>query len=474
MDASGPVNLADLEADLALSDDDERVLGEDWRGKPPSAGKRPVTEVASDSSPPAAKTSRRQESSGPRLHPQAPGCSSRPSAPPMDSSPLDIPPLPAFAPRSEYVKLMFTSNPSVSVKLRWLAEVSRAFRLDRDRAEVKMAAVTSRFVFVSRRRSDIVDSVSKGEVLSLPLEVQDSPARPRKFPTYLLTRYPVCADPALAKELPGIYTVRRFHQNGAPINRLVVTWSLPQPPPSSVAFSFLPCLPPCEFRRMKDERPWCYRCWDFGHISRYCTASERCAYCSEAHDSRQCPHRPPPPPDADQMQDDTAGPDTSLWKCPRCHKPGVNVWHPGCPRRRPAPVSAPSRPSPRAQEWPLLPPPPPDGSSSSSATHVTALNDAVAALKTRVASLAERFGTIEARLDSLISKQSTFEATLQSLAESQTVIVTSISDLTEKLHSIASSLARLPVSSVEPPNPAPAPTPSTSSFGSRPQRRSVR
>ncbi|KAG0713274.1 hypothetical protein GWK47_016555 [Chionoecetes opilio] len=99
---------------------------------------------------------------------------------------LRAPPPPAFVPRDAYIKLLFRDNPSVAIKLRWLSEVNGAFHLDRDQAEVKMAAITSRFVYISRQRPDIVTS-------------------PRKFPTYLLTRSPVCSDPALAKELPGVY-----------------------------------------------------------------------------------------------------------------------------------------------------------------------------------------------------------------------------------------------------------------------------
>ncbi|KAG0725559.1 hypothetical protein GWK47_038423 [Chionoecetes opilio] len=235
-----------------------------------------------------------------------------------------------FAPRDAYIKLLFRDNPSVAIKLRWLSEVNGAFHLDRDQAEVKMAAITSRFVYISRHRPDIVTSI------------QDSPDKPRKFPTYLLTRYPVCSDPALAKELPGVYSARRFYQKGSAINRLVVTWSLPQPPPPSVAFSFLPSLPSCEFRRMKDEQPWCFRCWGFGHISRYCfRGGAVCAWCSGPHDSRSCPHRAPPPAapasDSASTPPQVSPPDTSLWECPRCHQAGVNVWH-GCADARLSPL----------------------------------------------------------------------------------------------------------------------------------------
>lgn len=81
------------------------------------------------------------------------------------------------------------------------------FNLDRELAEVKISAVTSRFVYVSRHRQDIIDKVTSGEVLPLLLDIQDSINQSRKFPTYLITRYPVDVDPALAKELQGVYTV---------------------------------------------------------------------------------------------------------------------------------------------------------------------------------------------------------------------------------------------------------------------------
>ncbi|XP_050714202.1 uncharacterized protein LOC126997248 [Eriocheir sinensis] len=58
-------------------------------------------------------------------------------------------------------------SPTVDTKIRWLSEVTRTFHLDRNLAEVKMAAVTSRFVYISRRRADIVDTVTRGELLSL-------------------------------------------------------------------------------------------------------------------------------------------------------------------------------------------------------------------------------------------------------------------------------------------------------------------
>lgn len=131
---------------------------------------------------------------------EAPSCSlPRPAIQRMAS--LSKPVSPAFAPHAEYVKLIFRENSGVNVKLRWLSEAVKMFNLDRKLAEVKMSAVTSRFVYISKSRQDIVDGVIDGEVLSLKLDVQESVDRPHKFPTYLITRFPVDIDPSLAKEL---------------------------------------------------------------------------------------------------------------------------------------------------------------------------------------------------------------------------------------------------------------------------------
>ena len=125
---------------------------------------------------------------------------------------------PAFAPRDSYVKLMFRDNPSVDVKIQWLSDVTRTFCLDRELAEVKMSAVTYSFVYISRRRTDIIQRATEEEFLSLKLDAQDSIERPQKFHTYLITRYPVGVDSSLANELPGVYTASRFYQYGTPIN----------------------------------------------------------------------------------------------------------------------------------------------------------------------------------------------------------------------------------------------------------------
>ncbi|MPC76237.1 hypothetical protein E2C01_070645 [Portunus trituberculatus] len=128
--------------------------------------------------------------------------------PPRRPAVASAPTLPAFAPRADYVKLAFREHPSVETKLRCLADINRTFQLQRDLAEVKMAAVTSRFVYIARHRQDIVERVTKGGFLTLTLDVQDSPERPRKYPNYLVTRYPVDVDPSLALELPGFHSAK--------------------------------------------------------------------------------------------------------------------------------------------------------------------------------------------------------------------------------------------------------------------------
>ena len=285
MEYTGPASHSVLHMDLALSDE-EGETEEHWpplptspatedaarsdasrpAHPPPSAAKRSMDDTSdsgSETHAPATKTLK---------HTQAHTSSETTSQlPPRDPPPTSSSALPAFAPRADYVKLAFTGHPSVETKLRWLAEVNKAFHLQRELAEVKMAAVTSRFVYVARCRQDIVERVTEGEFLSLVLHVQDSPVRSQKYPSYLVTRYPIGADPSLALELHGVHSARRFRQNGVPINRIVVTWSLDAPPPATISFSFLPCLPDCEIRRIKDE-PSCYRCWGVASVIYHATA----------------------------------------------------------------------------------------------------------------------------------------------------------------------------------------------------------
>ena len=394
-----------------------------------------------DDAPPRSDHHHHQEGDAPHYsdnhHHQAGGDLQR-TAHPTKPPPLQLhSALPAFAPRGEYVKLMFEDSLTVDIKLRWLAEVNRAYQLERTRAEVKMSAVTSRFVYVSRKRMDIVNSAEQGEFLAVKLVRQDSPERPRKLPTYLITRYPVGVDPSLSKEMDGVYTARRFYQDGKPINRIVVTWTPLDEPPPSFEFSFLPCLPPCEIRKLENDRPSCYKCWGVGHISRYCTAAEKCAYCSECHDSRTCPHRPPPPPPS-STGNDTSRPlqppaeFTAHWRCPRCQEPGVSVWH-GCARRKATPrqqfVSTPTQqpPSQASATATSLPPPP-----AVRSPQVQALRAAVEKLSARCASLEARFDSLETRM---ATRLASIEATLATQVEAQQVVVNSVTALTDRMDS---------------------------------------
>ncbi|MPC62910.1 hypothetical protein E2C01_057000 [Portunus trituberculatus] len=363
--------------------------------------------------------------SEPLQHAEQPYATPAPTLP-VHGSPFasfrSSPSLPAFALRDTYVKLSFPGDQSTTFKLRRLSEITKAFNLQRDAAEVKMASVKSRFVYISRQRLDILERVKAGEFLSLPLVPHDSLERPRKFPQFILTRYPVDVDHRLAERYPGVYSARRFIQDGSPIDRIVVVWNLPDPPPSTIAFEFLPLLPPCEVRRLHDDRPWCFRCWGIDHISRYCSVSPKCAWCAAAHDSRKCPassstSEPSPPPD------------TSRWKCPRCLQPGDNVWH-GCARRRVPPRdSTPATPLPPAPA--TLPP------------QDLALRKSITSLQARCAALEERFASMDAKLASLVAAQAATDARLSNLVETQQAVVSSVSQVAERMGALTSRFDKL-------------------------------
>ena len=194
MEYSGPIPLGGLETNSGPGDEDGESPGKVW---PPLLPSRPPDSAAATTSPagppPTAETTKGRGPLPPPL------TDSRQSAALCHAPPSShAPPAPAFAPRSEYIRLMFRDSPGVDVKLRWLSEVTKAYQLDRELAEVKMSAITSRFVYISRLRQDIVDNVKNGEFLSLYLDTQDLSERPRKFPTYLMTRFPIGIDPSLA------------------------------------------------------------------------------------------------------------------------------------------------------------------------------------------------------------------------------------------------------------------------------------
>ena len=125
-------------------------------------------------------------------------------------------------------------------------KVNQTFQLLRDLADIKIAAVTSRFFIIARRRQDIVERVTKGEFLCLTLDMHDSLER-----SCLITRYPVGVNPSLAPELPDVHSARCFRQNGVPINHIVVAWSLLL---ALFPLVFLPCFPECELRWIRDDQ----------------------------------------------------------------------------------------------------------------------------------------------------------------------------------------------------------------------------
>lgn len=140
-----------------------------------SSIKRPISNTSDSDSelpPRAPKTHKRRDSSSPPpgTPDQGYDIHIRPRPIQLHQQPSpSAPAAPAFAPRTDYVKLLFKGSPTVDTKIRWLSEVTRAFHLDRNLAEVKMAAVTSRFVYISRRRTDIVGTVTRGGgVVPLP------------------------------------------------------------------------------------------------------------------------------------------------------------------------------------------------------------------------------------------------------------------------------------------------------------------
>ena len=354
------------------------------------------------------------------------------------SVPFRPPDIPAFAPRDSYARLAFPGAPSTDLKLRWLAAVTRTFHLRKELAEVKMSSVTSRYVYVSRRREDIIERIKTGEFLSLSLVSQDSPDRPRKFPSYILTRYPVGVDPARATEYSGVYSARRFVQDGSPINRIVIVWSLPDPPPPIMSFDFLPCLPPCEVRRLHNDQPLCYRCWGFGHISRYCSASPKCAWCAASHDSKTCPVRgglARTEASSSTSESSSAG-DASHWQCPRCLKPGVTVWH-GCARRR----------SPSAPAAATPPPPPPSSGSmlpiGPASSPDLVLRKSVASLLDRVKALGDRFTALETKFDKLVASTTAIDTRFSDIVCAQQAIISAVTVLTDKMDGMGSRFESL-------------------------------
>lgn len=176
----------------------------------------------------------------------------------------------------------------------------------------------------------------------------------------------------MAKELP-FYSARRFHQNSIPTNQLVINWSLPR--------RRRQLLPSVYFRASHLVNNSKCRMSNHGFTNvgpfQYCTASEKCAWCLDAHDSRTCIHRAPPSAAVSTLTYQDPSPTIDAkWKRPRCHQPGVNAWH-RCARCSGIPHALPSAAS-HMPTCVLLPTPaPPSPTNSSQApTQVSALQEA--------------------------------------------------------------------------------------------------
>lgn len=116
-----------------------------------------------------------------------------------------------------------------------------------------MAAVTTRFAYISEKRQDIIDRGRYGDFFISVFHAMDSTERPRRLSSYIVIRFPIDADPSLAKKHIGVHSARCFMRDGLTINRIVVIWSLPEPPPQF--FDFLPCLPRCEVWKFQNDHP---------------------------------------------------------------------------------------------------------------------------------------------------------------------------------------------------------------------------
>ncbi|KAK4314876.1 hypothetical protein Pmani_013870 [Petrolisthes manimaculis] len=90
----------------------------------------PDSDSSSDSPSPMAKSSKSNETS--------PVCNTPehhlPQLANLRTSTMPAPATPAFAPHTDYVKLIFRDNPGIEVMLRWLSEVVRMFNLYRELA----------------------------------------------------------------------------------------------------------------------------------------------------------------------------------------------------------------------------------------------------------------------------------------------------------------------------------------------------
>lgn len=123
---------------------------------------------------------------------------------------LPSPHLPVFVQRDDDAKLSFSGNLFTDAKLRCLSLNSRVFQSQRELAEVKMAAVTSRFVYISRKNQNIIDRVS---LVNYCLCLTFLRTRPTGLPSYILTHFTaeghlgVCTLPVVFSRTAPTFTI---------------------------------------------------------------------------------------------------------------------------------------------------------------------------------------------------------------------------------------------------------------------------
>lgn len=262
----------------------------------------------------------------------------------------------AFAPRDQFVRLAFPQATSTEHKLRWTAAVHRELNLDRSQRLIRVASIRSPFVYVARSLSQEIQRMLDGDFASVQLQRMDVPVRQPRLPEYLVTKFPKELDISVAYELEGVATARRVHHylTGDPLNRIYITWNKTHPPPATFSFPGTEAFsPPPKIDPANPRQVQCYKCWQYGHIAKHCSSPQTCAWCSENHWSRECPHQkeavdadnaaqPPANDDSDPNIITEPTPPKMLlhpkFKCPRCHTPGVPIWHTGCPAKPAAPA----------------------------------------------------------------------------------------------------------------------------------------
>ena len=259
-------------------------------------------------------------------------------------------------------------------------------------------------IYISRQYPKLTDFLTTDGYLGVVFTKHDFQTRSKKLPEFLVTKYDRDCDPQRLLSITGVISARRLRNaRGEPINKVIVLCHQDSSPPSE--FDYHPFLPPCTIQPAHPSLPLCYRCYDTGHVAKYCPrATPKCGLCSGDHHTLECdvrhkatvtpPASPQSTPDSTDFPDlisDHSPPATTDpkmahprylastdFRCPRCGRGGVNAWHSDCPRKHSPPLP-PSPPAPLvpSQPSPVAPlssvPTPPHSSSSSSSPHLPTL-----------------------------------------------------------------------------------------------------